>query len=340
MASSYSPAKKCVVVLGEMGSGKSHFLGQFCSVDEKAPISSDSSTYVTTKQECFLDKSGKYKLYDTVGLNVTGYQAGLNRQELDGKEVSYVVIISSERWQSQINLLQKHFEWKEDEPNVKFFASWRFKASDTELPSINDFHRLFFDLGALQYKLYSVPKPKLLPPAAVSNDTKQKKHKKNATGVNTQQTKIFPAVVNQALNEYQHRLLQAVRYEQLPPQIPVTPEVWQCLKEQKDVALYNDAGDAHLRYFLRRIYEGEKGGKTTAMEKCENGIYMEVINKVGLKPHIDSLYPNSKEGLSEDTYGDYIEALFEYCFRHKKKRQYVVDILRQIMNTSGNEDAL
>lgn len=333
-------AMQYVVVIGNMGTGKSSFIKKFLpkAADKKPEVTSDSC-YVTKAQETYLVEGGKITLVDTVGLDEPSHDGGLDRNFLENNEVAFVVLLNSSRWESQRQLFCQKLGWANNIPgNVSFYGAHNasFKVGENGAPpSINEVVRLSdFPFAKQKY----VEEVKTQPVTSLPGHTGIKQAGKPGSKQKDRDamSKMLFHKPVASLNLRQKRLydlLSRGHFHKISFQKQMKANDWQAIKTQEAINARSQKGDSALRYFLIHIYSGEQTDKSA--EKCNNGPLSEVLKRqAGLEQHVvHSVYKD--QPLNAKSLGDYMEALFEYIL--EQKTQFVVDFLDHVMNCLEGE---
>jgi hypothetical protein len=341
-APSAGPAVKerYVVVIGDYGVGKSHFINTHLPPGSRAPHG-DSARPVTVKTTSYVSRTPGLTLVDTVGTNLPGYDLGLPLSEVEGKNVHFVIVLNNTRWQQEYEQKLAKLSWARIGSNVSRWAAFeaRFATSDVRnasgpvqnapprLELLKDLAALKFEPVAPKVQRVRLYVPTSMKPAASVAAASAAA----ATGV----TKInhaqqwFGKEKYQLSNEYTrlHDFWIATGIMNPGTQRPMASEQWMLIQSEPEIQQHRQKGEALLELHLLTMFDHKN--------HAQNEPLLRVIERVeGLKAHIDRCYRHqfqSNQELTPAKYADYIEALFLVIWMKKKGRRCVVDFIRHVI---------
>jgi hypothetical protein len=293
--------KKYVVVVGNMGVGKSYFINN--QVHENVRHNSGPDQ-VTKQSRSYVSRDdGNVMFTDTLGFDKDKIPHSL----LVGKRVCFVVILSTVRINEE-----KAFALKMIGQSPHKFYCKHGAAASEEMPSIDDFElsqlpeflvNPAYGTG-LQNNLQGGPQQ----PTMMANSL----FKKHSNLPNELKVRLK--------NAYQNAPLQIVNQE------VITENDLLAVDTQQMLSRYRQRGESILKYMLQCMeYEPEMVESLIGNERLAG-----FVESWGLRPHFNSLYTGDNNDFTAETIADYIEALFGFVYANDKRK--VVSLIVKIIS--------
>lgn len=359
-----------VLVVGDSGAGKSTLIAGACQLTDDVIPTGISSQTVTKRQTPYQEKRTGYTFIDTVGLNKPGFTLGAYLREFFNKRICWIFVLSNPRWESQLNdfLQQLNLEHATNvlvvfsyllpspaPPTEEFRGTPPMSVFQFQKEFAKDGHRLFKD--KFQVLLPPPPRPPPTPPPqaeapvarplSLTSPIQMSQPPRN----HVQQMETRPVTRAEFLNltedqlNHPHSRGYLVMYKFMQEFFPTIIMRRPTKKynfssfltslSQDDVKRDCSKGDRLLKLFFE-CYYGENGlNRLDIAGQYMGNIHLsEIVDRhLLLALHIRKIYPTVANGdqLSDQTKGDYMEALFaSVCNSKSKNRRYFMELFNLI----------
>jgi hypothetical protein len=348
-SSSSSSRLRRVVILGDLGTGKSYVVNHFLAAGSSAAPSGWSTHAVTTRATIYRSKpspSEVFDLIDTVGLNMEGCEAGVPVDMVEGYHVHFIVLLDNPRCGDQRAQMEQKLRGFNTSGNVTWWTahdSLLSKSPEKKPDPVENLLRL--NLSTLRFSYISSA------PAAVSSQTAAAFPQTKKKTVDGAAVWLSPAMPKKASKKEVQKALHrnhmfgnaplrdpalnlltdsARLFPTMPPQKLLTTSDWMAIKTLEDVKKYRQKGDRLLELHFLMIDENQAENWSMNQTLCDR-IFPQVPE---LQEHIDRIYGKQHDHvMTQEKYGDYIEALFWVIMTGKKRT--AVDFLRRCVNAPG-----
>jgi len=316
--SSTAVSDRYVIVLGNSGSGKSYFIN---SMVEEDVIHNNGGTHCTKKTAKFISVKYGATFVDTVGLDedppplayFRGEQCHFilvhdKRDRIDGLRKKVRLLLGDGV------LFTEYRMWSVDEKggasNLPFLSSFAV-ASDLFAPFTPTPHPLPTPSPQPESSMQTQPSEQKKPS---KRSLREKRREKHYSAVN-----LFGTAEGQFLCDVDERVRALVK--KVPRLFVVSGatqrggasrETLFSIKNREEIDAHRYSGENIMEYCLNKMYPPAD----VNIMKGNEALVEEVVDGPLLK-HIKDLYGNPVEKLSDETLGNYIEALFGYVSEEK-----------------------
>lgn len=326
------------------------------TAESARPAISDDASPVTQATGRYVSADGRTLLLDTVGMDKEGFVTGATRSFIGDRPVHFVLLLHQLRWKHERDTLLKRLEWAA--PFTNNITKWAGRAlftaskvpaakaieSDDAPPSI----QLLKSLDSLHFAPLQPlpPQPRQREPSPPPPPAAPKSVGRPPAAASSAAASVALPAPSKAMlwfgaekerlpdgERRMHDLWISLSWDCFPKQkAALPPQQWRAITSRSVIDAQRATGESLLELCLRAFAPAQ------AQNLSDNQHLHECVTKLGLQSHIQQLYQQGAAApqLNPETYGDYMEALFQTLLTDKSKRQYIVAFLGHIVATANS----
>lgn len=345
---------RCVVIVGAIGVGKSTLIQRFCIKEQKSKVNvANDGEPVTQRATAFTGPEG-IELIDTVGASLEGNKSSVPFSMVDGKELHFILLLSSNRWKAERRQLLQSIAWAELRDNISVYAAYYapFTRSDglahtstqppPDISTLETLTDLVYHPAPRREQAPAVPEPQSnnnvncnSNSKGTPSNSKSKTKGKAQPEPPTKDQLWFPGLLvkNDSPMALLRQFWSDVKWG-MPQQAKVMEaHHWKLLKSSGEISNGREIGEKLLEAHLHIMYPTES---SFAINLADNESLAKVVKNIPeLKAHVQDLYEglNGPQQLNDEKFADYMEAFFfKLVTGTKLYRRLVVPFLSAITN--------